>query len=180
MMSTGQKFVGHFGVSGGGLGGGWAVSLGYPDLSQSQNIYTGSDDVFWNHGKHAFKFGVLFNHYTQPLNLPIFVNGFTASNSNADFLRGYMSSLQETPPAANTNRDYLYNTYGFYGQDDVRLTHHFTVNLGLRYEFTGPIGMLDASTKSFAFRNFLSDAGSCVGQGKKDKRRVRWRPSGMK
>src|SRR6202011_6135019 len=33
------------------------------------------------------------------------------------------------------NRYFIYNTFGFYGQDDWRVTQRLTVNLGLRYEF---------------------------------------------
>ena len=29
-----------------------------------------------------------------------------------------MNSFQITPPETNLNKDYLYNTYGFYAQDD--------------------------------------------------------------
>ena len=50
---------------------GWADGTNYPFTTQSQNIYTLSDDVFWNKGKHAFKFGVLLNRYNQPLDLAL-------------------------------------------------------------------------------------------------------------
>src|SRR5260370_23819462 len=43
--------------------------------------------------------------------------------------------VEFAPTFANENRFFIYNTYGFYVQDDWRATQRLTVNLGLRYEF---------------------------------------------
>ncbi len=32
-------------------------------IALSQNVYTVSDDIFYTHGKHNFKFGVLLNRF---------------------------------------------------------------------------------------------------------------------
>ena len=135
MVSSGQQFVGGFGASGWGIGVG-----GSPSRINNQNIYTLSDDVYWNNGKHAFKFGVLLNHYTQPMDFPLFKQGMFSSGTTADFLSGTINSFAITAPASDTTRDYIYNTYGFYAQDDFRVTRRLTLNLGLRYEFVGPLG----------------------------------------
>jgi hypothetical protein len=99
MVSEGQKFIGTFGVPG------WTDGLSFPFQAQDQNIYTISDDVFWNKGKHALKFDLLLNHYTQPTDLDIFKNGTFSSGSLSDFLSGMMNSFAIVPPAADTNRD---------------------------------------------------------------------------
>src|SRR5215472_751498 len=39
------------------------------------------------------------------------------------------------PLTANENRDYIYDTLGFYAQDDWRMSSRVTWNLGVRYEF---------------------------------------------
>ena len=36
-----------------------------PDNYHVQNIYTFSDDLYYTRGKHALKFGVLFNRFNQ-------------------------------------------------------------------------------------------------------------------
>ena len=152
MVSSGQPFVGGIGAAG------WGVGLGgSPYTFQDQNIYTLSDDVFWTKGKHAFKFGVLISHYTQPMDFPLFKGGSFSSGTTSDFLSGVINSFAIVPPAAQTNRDFLYNTYGFYAQDDFRVSSRLTLNLGLRYEFMGPLGELQGTRKTFSFRDFPAD-----------------------
>lgn len=151
MVSEGQKFVGTFGAPG------WSDGPGFPFQAQDQGVFTLSDDVFWNKGKHALKFGILLNRYTQPTDLEIFKNGTFSSGTTSDFLSGNMNSFAITPPGADTNRDFLYRTYGFYAQDDFRISSRLTLNLGLRYEFLGPIGELQGVKRTYAFRNFPAD-----------------------
>jgi len=153
MVSAGQKFVGGFGAPG------WADGPGFPFQAQDQNIITLSDDVYWNKGRHALKFGILLNRYTQPTDLEIFKNGTFSSGTTSDFLSGMMNSFAITPPGADTNRDFKYNSYGFYAQDDFRINSRFTINLGLRYEFLGPIGELQGNKRTYAFRDFANDTG---------------------
>lgn len=151
MVSTGQKFVGTFGAPG------WTDGTGFPFQAQDQNVWTLSNDVFWSKGKHAFKFGILLNRYAQPTDLEIFKNGTFSSGTTSDFLSGMMNSFAIVPPGADTNRDFKYSTYGFYAQDDFRIHKRLTVNLGLRYEYMGPIGELQGVARTFAFRDFLND-----------------------
>ncbi len=40
-------------------------NTGYPTF-HVQNIYTASDDIFYTKGRHALKFGMLFNRYNAP------------------------------------------------------------------------------------------------------------------
>jgi hypothetical protein len=152
MVSAGQKTIGSFGAPG------WGDGIGAtPYQNQDQNIYSLSDDVFWNKGKHSFKFGVLLNHYTQPMDEPLFKAGTFSSGSTSDFLSGIMNSFAVVPPAADTNRDFLYGTYGFYGQDDFRVSRRLTLNLGLRYEFLGRIGEIQGTKRTYSFRDFPAD-----------------------
>ena len=52
-----------------------------------------------------------------------------------DFLTSNPFIVEFAAPFANENRFYIFNTLGFYGQDDWRVTSRLTLNLGLRYEF---------------------------------------------
>jgi hypothetical protein len=106
-----------------------------PATFSVQNIYTISNDVNWTRGKHAFKFGLLLNRFNQGSQSTNSFNGQLQYNQLSDFLQGIPTIVEFAPTFANENRFFIYNTYGFYGQDDWRATQRLTLNLGLRYEF---------------------------------------------
>ena len=122
-----------------GSGGGGYTEFGSanaaPTTFSLQNIYTLSDDVNWTRGKHSFKFGILLNRYNQGDQATNSYNGQLQYNQLSDFLQDIPAVVEFAPTWANENRFFIYNTYGFYGQDDWRATSRLTVNLGLRYEF---------------------------------------------
>ncbi len=121
-----------------------------------QNVWTLGDDVFVTSGKHAFKFGILFNNFQDPSVMQKGAQGSTSSGSNiAQWLDGLTTSyLTVTPtPGSSVNgstlgilsaqfnnsdyldKDYMFKTFGFYFGDDYRATSRLTFNFGLRYEF---------------------------------------------
>jgi hypothetical protein len=121
-----------------------------------QNVWTLGDDVFITSGKHAFKFGILFNNFQDPSVMQKGAQGSTNSGSNiANWVNGLTTSfLTVTPtPGSSVNgstlgllssqfnnsyyldKDYMFKTFGFYFGDDYRATSRLTFNLGLRYEF---------------------------------------------
>ncbi len=116
-----------------------------------QNVWTLADDVYVNHGKHGFKFGILMNNFQEPSIMQKGAYGSTNSgNSISNWMKGLTTSyLTVTPvPGFATNgvlnspfqgnyldKDYMFKTFGFYGGDDYRVTSRLTLNLGLRYEF---------------------------------------------
>ncbi len=123
----------------GGPGGGAYAEFGSvnaaPVTFNRQNIYTLSDDVNWIRGKHAFKFGVLLNRFNEASQATNSFNGQIIYSTIPDFLQANPLQVEFAPPFATENRDFIFNTYGFYGQDDWRVTQRLTVNLGLRWEF---------------------------------------------
>ena len=106
-----------------------------PTTFDLQNIYTLSDDINWTRGKHAFKFGILLNRFNEGSQATNSFNGQIIFNQFSDFLQSIPLQVEFAPTFADENRFFIYNTYGFYGQDDWRVTQRLTVNLGLRYEF---------------------------------------------
>ena len=121
--------------SGGGIYQEFGSVNAAPTTFSLQNIYTLSDDVNWTRGKHAFKFGMLLNRFNQGDQATNSYNGQIIFGQFSDFLQDVPFQVEFAPTWANENRFFLYNTYGFYGQDDWRATSRLTVNLGLRYEF---------------------------------------------
>jgi hypothetical protein len=123
----------------GGPGGGNYAEFGSvnaaPTTYTKQNIYTLSDDVNWTRGKHAFKFGILLNRFNESSQATNSFNGQIIYNTISDFLQANPLQVEFAPTFATENRDFIYNTYGLYGQDDWRVTQRLTLNLGLRWEF---------------------------------------------
>ena len=103
-LFAGQQYpgLGTFQISGvtvsttGGGFGPTSTTPHYPD----QNIWTWSDDLFWEKGKHSFKFGTLINHYQQDLFNHDNVRGAFNASSLAAFLAGTLSfGITVTYPA---------------------------------------------------------------------------------
>ncbi len=123
----------------GGPGGGAYAEFGSvnaaPQTYNRQNIYTLSDDVNWIRGKHSFKFGVLLNRFNEASQATNSFNGQIIYSQFSDFLQANPLQVEFAPTFATENRDFIFNTYGLYAQDDWRIKPRLTLNLGLRYEF---------------------------------------------
>jgi len=123
----------------GGSNGGSYTEFGpagdFPQTFNLQNVYTLSDDLTWTRGNHAFKFGTLLNRWNVGTQPTPSVNGFLVFPSFANFLQSLPQLVEFATPGSEYNRFFIYNTLGFYGQDDWRVSSRLSVNLGLRYEF---------------------------------------------
>jgi hypothetical protein len=132
-----------------------------PPSYHKQNIYTFSDDIFYTRGKHALKFGFLFNRFNQGIASAQSPSGQVFFANITNVLRGVYSQYIAQTQGIEQTFDFIYNTFGFYLQDDIRATSKLTFNLGLRYEInTTPHELLGAQA---AFRNPTADATSTPG-----------------
>lgn len=106
----------------------------------TQNSFQEYDDVFLTKGIHSFKFGVSAEQLQLNDVQDSARHGTYAFGSLLDFLENQPNSLRADLPG-QVVRPFNYRTmiFGTYFQDDVRLRPNFTVNLGLRYEFTNGI-----------------------------------------
>ena len=141
-----------------GIGPGITYASPGESFYHIQNLYTLSDDLFWTHGKHALKFGALINRYNQGLVSFLFAQGQASFTSAATFMTGIYNSITSQDPASDVNRYFIYNTYGFYAQDDLRATSRLTLNMGLRYEVeTTPY---ELNNKGYAIRDLTQASSS--------------------
>lgn len=127
-----------------GLGGLPSVSItGFTGLGDwagsgdTQQTYQASDDLTWTIGKHLIQAGVSFMHwefynFQNPTLGSFSFTGRYTGNAFADFLLGDLagSSRAIAPLSATPVND----RYGFYVQDDWKVTPRLTLNLGLRYD----------------------------------------------
>jgi hypothetical protein len=110
----------------------------------SKNIQA-LDNVIWSKGKHQLKFGMDIRWLRLTDNVSFFsgddlgeyrFNGTFSGNPSADFLLGYPNTTR----FANTGPDIDGKTwhYGFYAQDDWKITPRLTLNMGVRWEYHPP------------------------------------------
>jgi hypothetical protein len=116
------------------------------------NTYQAYDNMIWEHGRHAVKFGgealqVQYNRYEAPSALANFqfTNGFTtrtaATDGTGDALASFFLALpavsnRSVGPSRIDGRQWLYSAYI---QDDFRILPKLTLNFGLRYELAPPV-----------------------------------------
>jgi hypothetical protein len=141
---------------------------GNPSIQHS-NIVQILDNVTWNKGQHTFKFGADFRRMTDHddnvfgnyrSGQYVFDNSqtaFTDANGNpvsiGDPFTGFLLGLpdytilseQVDHPAMNG----LGYGYGFFAQDDWKVTSNLTLNLGLRYELHPPLKDTKYNTAAF-------------------------------
>lgn len=116
------------------------------------NTFQLYENVFWQHGRHAIKFGgevlhIQYNRYEAPnaAGNYQFTNGFTTRTANNDGTGDALASLFLALPAVGNRsvgpsridgRQWVYSAYI---QDDFRILPKLTLNLGVRYELAPPV-----------------------------------------
>jgi hypothetical protein len=150
--------------SGGALIGGTGTQISYTGdygtYTVPQNTYEINDSVSWNRGPHSIKFGATLIRrqisyftavapkgffYIAPLGADF--TGYETSELLAGGVDSYDVGFQNGFYGAINQED------GFFVQDDWRLTHRLTINLGVRYDLlTWPYEMHNRMS-SFDFNN---------------------------
>ena len=123
--------------------------------------YTISDTVMWNRGKHNVRLGGDYRRILQGFRSARNAEGsfvFTGFGTSeyltgstqavpgtgsdfADFLLGLPQ--QTTLQSGTTDYEFRANSFDVYAQDDWRIFAKLSLNLGLRYEYTGPFTEID-------------------------------------
>jgi outer membrane receptor protein involved in Fe transport len=127
--------------------GATAFSIPRGRISQSFQIL---DNFTLLNGRHTVKFGgeyrrAVVNSFNDNLERGAFVfgtnNGFDPDPGTDILAAYYLGSVSFTlADAGNTRRNTFNNGLSFFVQDDFRAGPNFTLNLGLRWEYFGPIG----------------------------------------
>ena len=133
-----------------------AIGYSVPRGRTSQSFQI-LDNFTWITGKHAWKFGGEFrratiSNFNDNLERGIyqFTYGLGLSSdpivdSLADFYTGGIADVNDCCTSVNnvdtgsTQRTTRNNGFSFFAQDDYRLAPKFTLNVGLRWEYFGPL-----------------------------------------
>jgi trimeric autotransporter adhesin len=118
--------------------------------------YTITDQIFWNRGKHNWRFGGDYRRILEGTRSArnaegTFVfTGFATSeylsgnpnpvlNTGSDFADFLLGLPQQTTLQSGSNSyEFRANSFDLYAQDDWRILPNLSLNVGLRYEYSGP------------------------------------------
>jgi hypothetical protein len=109
------------------------------DQQDIDNTFNFADTLAWTDGNHTFRMGVEYRRYQINLFNNFAENGFLFFNSFDDFLTGNLGNGESFVGTGITNRDFRGNDIGAYFQDDWKITRRLTLNLGIRYDYMGPL-----------------------------------------
>jgi len=105
-----------------------------------------SFDGLWNRGRHNFTYGADYrrqqlNSFSQQNPRGSFT--FTGQAEGSDFA-GFLMGVPDASSIAFGNADkyFRYQSYDSWVQDDWRMRSSFTLNVGLRWDYTSPISEL--------------------------------------
>jgi hypothetical protein len=116
-----------------------------------QNEHEGSSVFHWVHGRHSMSFGGIFD-YVQ-LNVENRENQVAnlSFNSFGDFLTGSLNQDHSGGLLLNgeTNRHFRSKSAGLFTQDNIKVKSNLTVNLGLRWDWDGPLNEINGLLTNF-------------------------------
>ena len=127
--------------AGDGIGGGWPKIIG-PDGTMEL-----TDQVSIIKGSHAFKFGGEYIYNTSSNDETANAKSQLRFNSLTDFFEGNLSKAFLF--TGDAERHLYNNAFSGFLQDDWRVTHKLTLNLGIRYELNGVVHERDGLMGNF-------------------------------
>src|SRR5207253_1476276 len=123
-------------------------------VAQPQNTYQLIDNLSWYRGRHSFKMGADVRRYQiNDQNKPASLRGTfnfddqLSGLAYANFLLGLPSYAERS--IARPNAYLRSSQFGFYFQDDFKVSPRITFNYGIRYEYQTP--WVDKYDRLFTF-----------------------------
>lgn len=106
------------------------------NVKLTQNIYGGEYGVALQARRHLLKAGMLVERYQDNMVNPTFSLGIHTFNDLSSFLQGRSARFIGLPPGGPIDRYWRFTLFGFYLQDQFRLSRTFVLNAGVRHEFS--------------------------------------------
>ncbi|MGB8582784.1 MAG: TonB-dependent receptor [Candidatus Sulfotelmatobacter sp.] len=116
-------------------------STNFANAGIFQNEHEGSSVFHWVRGRHSLSFGGIFDY--MQLNVENRENQVAnfSFNSFGDFLTGTLGQDHSSGQFLNgeTNRHFRSRSAGLFAQDNLKLRSNLTLNLGVRWDWDGPL-----------------------------------------
>ena len=126
-------------------------STNFANAGIFQNEHEGSSVYHWVHGIHTLSFGGIFD-YVQ-LNVENRENQVAnlSFNTFGDFLTGTLNKDHSDGLILNgeTNRHFRSKSAGLFVQDNLKVKSNLTVNLGVRWDWDGPLNEINGLLTNF-------------------------------
>ena len=106
------------------------------NLRLVQNVFSGQFDLTQTRGRHLLKAGGLAEYYQDNMVNPTFSLGIYRFANLRNFLLNVPVNFIGLTPEGAIDRYWRFTLFGFYVQDEFRVSPRLTVNGGLRYEFS--------------------------------------------
>jgi outer membrane receptor protein involved in Fe transport len=108
-------------------------------------VWQYANNLSWSHGRHSFLFGAEYKHLTELAPFLPNYNGSYAYNAQSRIVNNAPSAVSIT--AGDPLLLFPENDQYYFVQDDFKIRPNLTLNLGIRYEYTGqPINVLHDQT----------------------------------
>ena len=141
-------------------------STNFANAGIFQNEFEPSSVFRWVHGHHTLSFGAIFDY--MQLNVANRENQVATFNfyNFSDFLQGNMNTYHTDGQYLNgeTNRHFRSRSAGLFAQDSWKLRPNLTVNLGVRWDWDGPLYEKNGLLTNFYPSDYLW-TGTCASPG---------------
>jgi hypothetical protein len=131
-------------------------STNFANAGIFQNEFEPSSIFHWVHGRHTVAFGGIFDY--MQLNVANRENQVATFDFHnyADFLTGTLGQDRSAGQFLNgeTNRHFRSRSAGLFIQDGVKLKSNLTLNLGLRWDWDGPLYETNGLLTNFYASNY--------------------------
>ncbi len=113
-----------------------------------EDEYNITDTLSWTKGKHQFTFGGAYDYGRDDMSrfhfeaylIPLTWADFLLGQSNV-YGSGFSNIYESLQGLGNFARDWRYKEGDVFAQDDFKVTNRLTLNLGLRWEHIGDLGV---------------------------------------
>lgn len=110
------------------------------DTRSRKLLYNIRDDAYYTSGRQTLKFGFLYTRDVPTISSPQNARGSFTFTSLSNFVQGISNGYTFHTAGPRYYPAFHQNEFGFYVQDDIKLSRRVTINAGLRYEpWTMPI-----------------------------------------